>query len=235
MKDIIERLTAEKSSSFEYKNGVYICKREGLSEIRLICQGNKRALTELAPKYRRSIVCDTDADISSFTKKTYNLYVCHTLSPKGASGKTKCASPSDIVEISSMISQMLCDSAGIILSTELAKEIAKTNSRDIRLYKDNGICAMARIAFRGDKYARINTVFTLKERRGQGYAGALISDMCSEIITQGLIPTVLADTGNEAANRLYSSLGFKCEEKIFEYVPQGYKAYETALTCNSFS
>ncbi len=235
MKDIIERLTAEKSSSFEYKNGVYICDRGGLSEVTLICGGDKEALRKLSSEYKRPIICDTDADIASLVKKSYNLYVCRSFAPKSADGETVSASPSDCDKISSMISQMLYDSAGINLPAELADNIAKTKYHEVRLFKNDGICAMARIAFLGDRYARINTVFTLKEKRGRGYAGALISDICSEIIGQGLIPTVLADVNNEAANRLYSSLGFVAEGKVFEYISHGCDNHETALTCNSFS
>ncbi len=235
MKDIFEKLTAEKSSSFEYNGGIYICDRGGSSEIKLICDGSKDALIEIASKYDRPIICDTDADIASFAKKTYNLYVCRSLLPKNTSGKTVKASPSECDKISSMTAQMLLDSAGMILPNELADKIAKTKYHEVRLFEDGGICAMARIAFWGDRYARINTVFTVKEKRGRGYAGALVSSICSEIIGQGLIPTVLADINNEAANRLYRSLGFKSEETVFEYIPIKEVIHETALTCNSFS
>ena len=106
---------------------------------------------------------------------------------------------------------------------------AMAEDEGLYLWDDNGVCAIARIAFVGKKYARINTVFTSPEKRGHGYAGALFSTIAEKLIESGLVPTVLADEENPASNHLYASLGFKPEGKVFEYLKNGVSHAENAI------
>jgi predicted GNAT family acetyltransferase len=91
------------------------------------------------------------------------------------------------------------------------------NSHDLFLWSDGGVVAMARIANKGNKYARINTVVTNREHRGKGYAKMLVGDICKQLLEQGLIPMLYADARNPSSNSTYQKIGFREVGKISEY------------------
>jgi|GEM_PF-254418 Predicted acetyltransferase len=80
------------------------------------------------------------------------------------------------------------------------------------------ICGMANIAHRSKKYARINNVYISIEHRKQGYASAMVSEVCSIIIKQGLIPMLYADITNDDSNKVYKTIGFVKKGRIDNFV-----------------
>lgn len=158
------------------------------------------------------IISNTKKELPSHKLKTYNLYRCDKLISKTASGKPIPALGNPETPI--LLSQM-AKSLGLSVSENEIKKLSEESG--LYLWDDNGICAIARIAFVGEKYVRINTVFTSPEKRGRGYAGALVSALTEKLASDGLIPTVLADEENPVSNHLYLSLGFTTDGKIYEY------------------
>lgn len=57
--------------------------------------------------------------------------------------------------------------------------------------------------------SQIGSVFTLEEERGKGYCKAIVSELCSRIVSRGKIPTLFARKNNTPAVRAYNALGFK--------------------------
>ncbi len=152
-------------------------------------------------------------ELPSHTLKTYTLYRCDKLAKKTASGKMIPAK--NRAEVKNLLSSM-ASSLGVSVSEAEINTFAESEN-GLYLWDDNGVCAIARIAFINGKHARINTVFTSPEKRGHGYAGALVSALCEEIMSKGLIPTVLADEINPVSNKMYLSLGFTPDGKVYEY------------------
>ena len=157
-------------------------------------------------------------------EKIYTLYACSRLNEKTASGKEITAGGR--LEAQNLLLQM-ANTLGISPSVEEIKAISFDSG--LYLWEDEGICAIARIAFEGEKYARINTVFTSPEKRGKGYAAALVSALAKELLNKGLTPTVLADEDNPISNRMYLSLGFTTEGKVYEYLKNSVSHSENAI------
>lgn len=171
------------------------------------------------------VLCEEKRDLPDHTLKIYNLYRIDKLKKKSVSGKMISAQNRPEAPI------MLREMAKSLGLTPSEKEIDALANEEEGLYiwDDGGACAIARIAFVGEKYARINTVYTAPEKRGHGYAGALVSSLAEMLIEKGLVPTVLADEENPVSNTLYLSLGFVPDGKICEYSKKGVKHSENAI------
>lgn len=164
-------------------------------------------------KNENTIISDVKLALPSHTLKTYTLYRCDKPVKKTASGKMMPAK--NRAEAKSLLISM-ASSLGISVTENDINAFAE-GENGLYLWDDNGICAIARIAFVEGKTARINTVFTSPEKRGRGYAGALVSALAEKLIKEGLTPTVLADESNPVSNKMYLSLGFTPVGKIYEY------------------
>ncbi|ULO09242.1 GNAT family N-acetyltransferase [Paenibacillus sp. 19GGS1-52] len=68
--------------------------------------------------------------------------------------------------------------------------------------------SMAKIAHRSTKLARINDVYTLPFHRKQGYASALVAELCAQLLQEKLTPMLYADAKNPDSNKVYQSIGF---------------------------
>ena len=159
-------------------------------------------------------------------KKTYNLYRCKALTKKTARGQM--ISASGVKEAEEMLAEMAL-SLDLIPDKNAIKALVNDSESGLYLWVDGDVCAIARIAFRDEEYARINSVYTAKSKRGRGYAGALVSALSQMIIESGLTPTILADESNSVSNYLDSSLGFECVGKIYEYFKKGVPQSENAI------
>jgi GNAT superfamily N-acetyltransferase len=171
------------------------------------------------------VISDTELELPSYSLKTYNLYCCDKLIKKTASGKML---PADNCPETKNLLMSMASSLGLTVSEKEINDFLD-GENGLYLWEDNGICAIARAAFIGKEYARINTVFTSPEKRGHGYAGALVSSLSEMLIGKGLIPTVLADEENPISNKMYLSLGFTPDGKIYEYTKNDTPKNECAI------
>jgi uncharacterized protein len=73
---------------------------------------------------------------------------------------------------------------------------------------EDEIVSMANLAHRSRRYGRINSVYTPRPHRKQGYASAIVSAICSILHSEKLIPLLYADQQNPDSNRVYRNVGF---------------------------
>jgi len=73
---------------------------------------------------------------------------------------------------------------------------------------DDEVVSMANIAHRSRRHGRINSVYTPREHRKQGYASAIVAELCGILQGEKLIPMLYADQTNPDANRVYRTVGF---------------------------
>lgn len=78
--------------------------------------------------------------------------------------------------------------------------------------KDNKIVSLSRMGHDTENSARISTVYTRPEYRGQGFGRKVTNTLKNEIIANGQTATLHVDQANPISNHIYSSLGFK---KVF--------------------
>ena len=77
------------------------------------------------------------------------------------------------------------------------------------------MCPDAKILWK--EFTRINTVVTDRSKRGKGYAGMLVSEMCRNEQQNENEIMLYADADNPASNRLYQRIGFEQVGQIAEY------------------
>ena len=95
---------------------------------------------------------------------------------------------------------------------------ALVNSKSLYLWEHNGrIVSMAKVAYKGDKYARINTVFTDAASRGQGYTRMLVGKITKSIMDEGLIPVIYADDDDVDVNEAYRYIGYRSYGAIIQF------------------
>lgn len=148
-----------------------------------------------------------------------NAYSCETPNRQNASGALIEASPSQRTDILKLVTTMKLDSSGKQISDEEAEAFYRyaISSGNVFLWHDGRIRSMANIAYRTDGLARINTIVTDRDSRGKGYAGMLVSELSSRLLSEGFTPVIYADADYPPSNRTYRRIGFKKQGKLTEY------------------
>jgi predicted GNAT family acetyltransferase len=57
--------------------------------------------------------------------------------------------------------------------------------------------------------ARVGPVYTPREHRGNGYAGAAVAGVSRRLVADGVRVCLFTDLANPASNRIYQRLGFR--------------------------
>ena len=149
-----------------------------------------------------------------------NAYVWKRLPIVNKKGNMIPANDKYAVEMQKLLIQLVKDGEHEDMPVETAKQVVDSMiaSQNVFLWKDEGeICSMAMIAHRGEHFTRINTVVTDRSKRGKGYAGMLVSEMCRNEQQNGNEIMLYADADNPASNRLYQRIGFEQVGQIAEY------------------
>ena len=71
------------------------------------------------------------------------------------------------------------------------------------------VVSMANIAHRSSRHGRINSVFTPESRRRNGFATALVAELCGMLHRERLVPMLYADQTNPDSNKVYRNVGFE--------------------------
>jgi len=74
--------------------------------------------------------------------------------------------------------------------------------------------SMANIAHRSLRHGRINAVYTPPASRKQGYASALVAEVCELLHRESLQPMLYADLTNPDSNKVYQQIGFVDSGKV---------------------
>jgi predicted GNAT family acetyltransferase len=82
------------------------------------------------------------------------------------------------------------------------------------LWDDDGPASLAGFGGHTPNGIRIGPVYTPPERRGRGYASALVAELSAELLSQGRRFCFLyTDLADPTANRIYERIGYErvCE------------------------
>jgi predicted GNAT family acetyltransferase len=95
------------------------------------------------------------------------------------------------------------------IRTMLPKRVGRG---EIRIWDDGGPVAYAGFTDAAPAFARIAPVYTLPERRGRGYATALVAELALELLARGKRSLYLTtDVANPVSNAIYARIGFRAE------------------------
>lgn len=94
--------------------------------------------------------------------------------------------------------------------------MARIHDPNFYLWQVNGQkVAMATYEVARD-YGVINSVYTDKNYRGNGYAKMLINSICEEIKRDDLVPLLYVDGNNKKAIYVYENVGFEKENQLYK-------------------
>lgn len=175
---------------------------------------------------KETYITDVLDQVSKQTGKPYtvnmpmNVYACRNVNRLKPHGSLITPGNQHKDRMAELLKEMVYDAEKVSLSDESAYEFANkmVNSDRLFLWENNEVVSMAMIAHRSEKYARINTVVTDKANRGRGYAGMLVSELSSRILSSSRIPMLYADARNPAANKAYQKIGFEKQGEITEFI-----------------
>ena len=150
-----------------------------------------------------------------------NAYVCRAVRVPVRRGRMVSPQSAHQPVMASLLRQLVEDGEHQTIREEDAQGFAAAMSGSDRLFlwedESAEICAMAMIAHKTEKTARINTVVTEREKRGHGYAGMLVATLCEALLAQGAVPMLYADAANPASNRAYQKIGFEKTGEVTQY------------------
>ena len=145
------------------------------------------------------------------------VYAMDSLCPQSAGGRCVPGSEVDPAVAGELIA-VLTEEEGETLPPERRNRIgmAFTQSGDSFAWEtETGeIAAIARIAEAGDRYTCLHTVVTRPEQRNRGYAKALLSEICGNILAKGRIPMLYAYRDYAPSNAVYRKIGFTVKDRL---------------------
>lgn len=106
---------------------------------------------------------------------------------------------------------------GVIVTPESQLSAAEELIRQGNLYfwmVEGQPVSMANIAHRSPRHGRINAVYTPPAARKQGYASALVAEVCELLHRESLQPMLYADLTNPNSNKVYQQIGFVSSGKV---------------------
>ncbi len=106
--------------------------------------------------------------------------------------------------------------------SQLANAERLIGSGDLFLWETgDSVVSMTFISDRSCRHARINSVYTPPELRGNGYASALVAGVSQNVLDDGLTPILFTDISNPISNRVYTNIGYiecgRIDEFKFRY------------------
>ena len=150
-----------------------------------------------------------------------NAYVCRAAQSPVRRGRMVPPESAHRPVMASLLRQLVEDGEHQTLRDEDAQGFAAAmvGSDKLFLWEDESgeVCAMAMIAHKTEKTARINTVVTDRAKRGNGYAGMLVASLCETLLPQGVTPMLYADAAYPASNRAYQKIGFEKTGEVTQY------------------
>lgn len=158
-----------------------------------------------------------DIQIEEYMPMT--VYACYQVDYMEELGEIVLPDQQYIKQIAELAKQQTWDAEHFELSDVDALKFAESNkdSKNLYLWKNKDIVAMARVAHKNDKYARLNTVVTERSHRGNGYARMLVGNMSKELLKEGIVPMLYADSNNPSSKSAYIKIGFVEIGRIIEY------------------
>jgi predicted GNAT family acetyltransferase len=93
----------------------------------------------------------------------------------------------------------------------------RTQGRQLWLWEDADVVAMAGVSEAVAGVARLGPVYTPPERRSRGYASALVAAVSARTRSRGLRCILYTDLANPTSNAIYRALGYRAVDEALRY------------------
>lgn len=155
--------------------------------------------------------CESNGGIFH-TNMTLEAYQCPVVKkPTNVDGSIRLATEEYTTTIAEFLAYFLEDAFGETVQAESMLALAKKEVDSGNLYLwivDETPVSMAKLAHRTLRHVRLNEVYTSRDHRKQGYASALVAELCEQMHHEGLRPLLYADAKNPDSNNVYQAIGF---------------------------
>ena len=181
----------------------------------LLCiNGNEQLLTPLLDQVTSRL------DVPYKKNVPLAVYACDELHPIAPKGRIITPREEHCAVITEFVKHLSQDASDLFLRTEDLDKfvVSLMYSHSLYLWEDEKVVAMAKIAHKTDRYARINTVYTDRASRGLGYTRMLIGTLCESLMKQKLLPIVYVNDKSEESSLVYQNLGFTRRGEITQFV-----------------
>ncbi len=139
------------------------------------------------------------------------VYRMDRLIPKSAPGEYLCGADVPPERAGALLG-MLAQEDGVSLSASVQLEMGEAFSKNRHAFgwraPDGTIAAIAKRADAGDRFSDVHSVVTDAPYRGCGYAKALLTKVCAQILEEGRVPMLYADPEYPPSNAAYRAIGF---------------------------
>ncbi|MHB0860410.1 GNAT family N-acetyltransferase [Paenibacillus sp. SEL3] len=137
--------------------------------------------------------------------------------PSGVEGMIRQSIPEDVQLVAQFLAGFSEEALGSFIDPVSQISVAEKTIGTGNLYLwivNNMPVSMANIAHRSPRHARINAVYTPPNLRKKGFASGMVSELCSILENEHLVPMLYADLKNSVSNQVYKNIGFKEAGKI---------------------
>lgn len=148
----------------------------------------------------------------SFKKEiSMSVYFCKEVNKIAAKGQMIAPKEAHRERLKELISSMSKDTDGLLLGADDSEKYISSliHSHSFFLWENEKVVSMAKIANKSESYARINTIFTDLEERGNGYTTMLVGEISEQLLAEGLTPVIYADSSVETKIEAYKTIGFE--------------------------
>ena len=118
-----------------------------------------------------------------------------------------------------LISSMSRDTDGLLINADDSEKYitSMVHSNSIFLWEDEKIVSIAKVAYKQDGFARINTIFTALEERNKGYTRMLIGKITADLLAEGFTPVIYADLRATEKIDAFKNIGYKKAGDITQF------------------
>lgn len=178
--------------------------------------GDRRMVEQFAQLYSKA-----HATMQYTPHMSMYAHCCFELKkPMNINGEMRRATSGSVDIVAQFIAGFSEDAHGIKVDpkSQIATAEGMIEAGNLHLwFIDNQPVSMANIGYRSTRHARINAVYTSTGSRKQGYASALVAELCSLIKLECLEPMLYTDLGNFNSLNLFKNIGFVEMGKIMDF------------------
>ncbi len=133
-----------------------------------------------------------------------------------APGSLRLAVPDDRSTLVEWVNAFVED-AGVVPVNAQQLVDARTEREQLWVWDDGGLVSMASASGAVAGVARVQYVYTPRQRRGVGYATACVEHMSRVLSDRGLRCVLFTDLANPTSNAIYRRIGYEAVAEILGY------------------
>lgn len=132
------------------------------------------------------------------------------VAPPRVPGRLRRAEPTETALVGAWVDAFSAETGAVAIEPGKTWAVRRVAAGQVWLWDDGGPVSLAAWGRPTPRGASVGPVYTPQERRGRGYAAALVAGLSQHLLERGRSFLVLfTDAGNPTSNALYARLGYR--------------------------